>query len=160
MTTRTPCALMMVRALVIAMVFGVGMSASTLAGSAEDPQEAAHAWRVHRGAYFDSLWGVDIIGVKLVSSGWMLQFKYRVTDPEKAKELLGNHAKPYLVDEASGAKLAVPAMENVGELRQAAVPEAGRTYFIIFGNANKIVQRGAKVSVEIGSFMADELIVE
>jgi hypothetical protein len=51
-------------------------------------------------------------------------------------------------------------MENVGELRQAAVPEAGRTYFIIFGNANKIVQRGAKVSVEIGSFVADELIVE
>ena len=112
------------------------------------------------GIYYRRNWGVDIVGVRLVSSGWMLQFKYRVTDPEKAKGLLAHNAKPYLVDEASGAKLAVPAMENIGELRQATAPEEGRTYFIIFGNANKIVRRGNRVNIEIGSFRADGLVVE
>jgi hypothetical protein len=147
-------------ALLIVAVLAAGGAHAEPAAAGVDPRDAAHAWRVHRGPYFESTWGIDIVGVKLVSSGWMLQFKYRVTDPEKAKGLLGDHAKPYLADEASGAKLAVPAMENVGELRQATVPEEGRTYFIIFGNANKIVRRGNRVSIEIGSFLADELIVE
>jgi hypothetical protein len=125
-----------------------------------DPRDAAHAWRVRRGPYFESKWGVDIVGVKLVSSGWMLQFKYRVTDPEKAGVLLDSETKPYLVDGVSGAKLAVPALENVGELRQATAPQTGRTYFVMFGNANQVVKRGNRVRIEIGSFLAEDLIVE
>ena len=125
-----------------------------------DPRDEALAWRVHRGLNFERMWGIEILGVRLVSSDWMLQFKYRVTDPQKAQDLLSRHAKPYLVDQASGATLAVPAMENIGELRQVSAPEEGRTYYIIFGNANKIVRRGNRVSIAIGSFHADEMIVE
>ena len=125
-----------------------------------DPRDEAHAWRVRRGPFFDSTWGVEVIGVKLVSSGWMLQFKYRVTDSVKAKELFDHGTNAYLTDEPSGAKLSVPTLDNVGALRQMSEPEQGRTYYIVFGNASKIVQRGNRVSIEIGRFVADDLIVE
>ncbi|EEA01405.1 putative transmembrane protein [Burkholderia sp. H160] len=145
---------------VLATLVGQSACVAPASTSAADPRDAAHAWRVRRAPYFDSTWGVDIVGVRLVSSGWMLQFKYRVTDPEKARTLLDSHAKPYLIDEASGAKLAVPALENIGELRQVSAPEPGRTYYVVFGNANKIVKRGNRVQIEIGRFVADNLIVE
>jgi hypothetical protein len=111
-------------------------------------------WAAANGTYLKRTWGVDVVGVRLVSSEWMLEFKYRVLDPDKAAPLLDEHVKPYLVDEASGARLAVPAMENVGELRQHTTPNANRIYFMIFGNAERIVPRGGHVSVVIGQFQA------
>jgi hypothetical protein len=125
-----------------------------------DSNVAARSWRVRRGPFFERTWGIDIVGVRLIASGWMLQLKYRVIDPDKARGLLDRDAKPYLVDELSGAKLAVPAMENVGDLRQASAPDSGKTYFIIFGNASKIVRRGNPVDIEIGAFRAEGLVVE
>lgn len=145
----------------LTLLFGMSACVATAPKVAmTNSSEEAKAWRVHRGTYFERMWGIDIIGVRLLSSDWMLQFKYRIIDPEKAKTLMVRQAKPYLVDQVSGAKLAVPAMENIGELRQTPMPTEGRTYFIIFGNANKIVQRGNRVNIEIGSFIADEMIVE
>ncbi len=125
-----------------------------------DPIAAAHVWRVRQNAVVERSWGVEVIGVRLTASEWMLEFKYRVTDPEKARELLAHDAKPCLTDRQSGAKLAVPAMENVGELRQTAAPAIGRDYFILFGNANKIVRRGNLVDIEISGFHADGVTVE
>lgn len=130
------------------------------AESNQDPRDLARAWRLYRNPLFERTWGVDILGVRLVSSNWMLQFKYHVIDPEKAKLLLDRTAKPYLTDKTTGAMLAVPAMENIGELRQATSFERGRDYFIIFGNANKVVQRGGHVTIEIGAFRAEDLVVE
>lgn len=126
----------------------------------EDVRDMAHAWRINRNPQLERMWGINITTVRLVSSDWMLQFKYRVTDPEKARSLLDHQAKPYLTDKPSGAMLAVPAMENVGELRQVSSLVTGRDYFIIFGNANKVVRRGNRVNVQIGAFHADDLVVE
>jgi hypothetical protein len=109
---------------------------------------------------FERTWGVDVVGVHPISSGQMLRFTYRILDPAKAKTLQEKTVKPYLTDEATGTRLAVPAMENVGELRQTAAPEAGRTYFIIFGNPGGLVRSGSRVSVVIGSFHAEGLIVD
>jgi hypothetical protein len=117
-------------------------------------------WAAANSTYLKRTWGVDVVGVRLLSSDWMLEFKYRVLDPDKAAPLLDQHVKPYLVDDVSGARLAVPAMENVGELRQHTTPDANRNYFMIFGNADKIVPRGGHVSVVIGQFQASGLPVQ
>ena len=90
----------------------------------------------------------------------MLTFRYKVLDAEKAKVLLDAKSTAYLVDEVSGARMAVPAMENIGELRQSKDAVTGREYFIMFGNGSRIVQRGSKVDVVIGNFHADGIIVE
>jgi hypothetical protein len=117
-------------------------------------------WRARQGLYYKRNWGVEIIGVKPVTSGYMLAFRYRVLDPEKAKSLNDRQTKAYIIDEASGIRLAVPAMENVGELRSGTSPEAGRNYFMIFGNPGKLVKSGSRVSVVVGNLSVEGLVVD
>ena len=117
-------------------------------------------WHARFSERYKRIWGVDIGGVRSVSSGYMLRLNYRVLDPDKAKPLFDKKSKPYLIDEKSGARLAVPAMENIGELRQTAAPVGDRQYFIIFGNPGKLVQPGNRVSIVIGDFRADGVIVD
>lgn len=109
--------------------------------------------------YFKRNWGIEVIGVHPVSSGYMLNFRYRITDPVKAKSLNDMKSKAYVIDDVTGTRLAVPAMEKVGELRSGATPEAGRIYFMIFGNPGKLVKPGGKVSVVVGNFHVDSLVV-
>lgn len=125
-----------------------------------DSEPSARDWRQRQGLYYKRNWGVEIIGVKPVSSGLMLAFKYRVLDPEKAKLINDRKTRAFLRDEATGNVLMVPAMENVGELRTGAAPQAERTYFMIFGNPGKLVKSGSRVSVVAGALHVDNLIVD
>ncbi len=133
--------------------------AATENATADSKPGPSGDWHAREGVYFQRNWGVDIVGVRPVSSGYMLEFRYRVLDPKKAKALNNKKARPYLIDEATGIRLAVPSMENIGELRQVAAPEADRTYFMIFGNPGKLVKSGNRVSVVIGDFRVTGLTV-
>src|SRR5882762_1788669 len=156
------------RLLVAAFTAGVGLtccvaSAGSLKAVAHEPKAAGATsaeWRSRQGLYYKRNWGVEIIGVKPVSSGYMLAFRYRVIDPEKAKVLNDRHSKAYLRDLATGTVLSVPAMENVGELRTGTAPEVDRTYFMIFGNPGKLVKSGSRVTVVAGNMHVDGLIVD
>jgi len=128
--------------------------------SAITPTASASSWAARYGEYYQRNWGVEIAGVRRVSSGYLLEFRYRVIDPEKAKPLTEKAARPYLHDEASGATLAVPALEKIGEVRQTAKPVADRVYYMIFGNPGQLVKPGNRVSVVIGKFRVDGLIVQ
>jgi hypothetical protein len=121
--------------------------------------QAEGDWHTRHGLNFQRNWGVDIVGVRRVSSGLMLRFDYRVVDPEKASVLTDRKSRPYLIDEATGAALAVPAMENIGELRQVAPLETTRTYFMIFGNPGGLVKQGGRVTLVVGTFRAEGLEV-
>jgi hypothetical protein len=52
----------------------------------------------------------------------MLAFRYVVLDPEKAQVFNDKRNSAYLIDEKTGAKLTVPQMEKVGELRTTTSP--------------------------------------
>lgn len=135
--------------------------AAQAAASAPSESKAAQKFAGNRQSlYFKRNWGIDIVGVHPVSSGQMLAFRYRVLDEAKAKALFDKTVKPYLIDEVTGTRLAVPAMENVGELRQDVRPEADRIYYVIFGNPGKLVKPGSRVSIVIGNFHLDGLIVD
>lgn len=105
-------------------------------------------------------WGVDSFSAKLVESGQMVRFSYRVTDPEKAKPLSDKKSPPSLIDEEAHVKLVVPSMEKVGELRQSSTPEAGKLYWMVFSNKGRFVKSGDRVSIVIGKFRADEIVVQ
>lgn len=135
-------------------------TATVVAAVDMTPARAAAGWRTRENLYYKRNWGVEILGVKPVSSGYMLSFKYRVVDPEKATQLNDSHTRPYLRDETTGTVLSVPTMENVGELRTGAAPLADRTYFMIFGNPGKLVKSGSRVSVVSGTLHVDGLIVD
>jgi len=110
--------------------------------------------------FYQMMWGVDSLGVKSVESGQMIRFSYRVIDVEKAKGLNDKKANPFLIDEKARVKLVVPTMEKVGQLRQSSTPEAGKSYWMVFSNKGNFVKRGNRVSVEIGRFRVDGLVVQ
>ena len=51
-------------------------------------------------------------------------------------------------------------MEKIGQLRQVGAAQADKEYWMVFSNKGNMVRRGDEVSVVIGRFHADGLIVE
>src|SRR5512140_2698784 len=87
-------------------------------------------------------WGIDVVRIFATASGAMLDFLFRVIDPEKAAPLFGRRTKAYLVNEVTKRALAVPDAPKTGPLRNTGHPEAGRTYFMVFSNLDRAVRRG------------------
>jgi hypothetical protein len=112
------------------------------------------------GTYYRLVWGVDSLGVKLVESGEVIRFTYRVLDGSKAKALNDKKSEPKLIDPRAGVSLVVPSMENIGQLRQSSTPEAGKSYWMAFSNKGRPVKHGDHVIVQIGQFRADGLVVD
>lgn len=104
-------------------------------------------------------WGIRIESVRLSAAGYMIDFRYRVLNQEKAAPLFERKTKPFLIDQQSGKKFVVPSPPKVGPLRTSEPPQADRTYFILFANPGKYVKQGNKVTVVIGDFKAENLIV-
>jgi len=112
------------------------------------------------GRYYKLVFGVDDLSVRLVESGDLVRFTWRVLDPEKARVLSDKRLEPALVDPGAGVSLVVPAMEKIGKLRQDAPPEAGKSYWMTFSNKGQKVKRGDHVSIVIGMFRAEGLVVD
>jgi hypothetical protein len=111
-------------------------------------------------AYYDLFWGVDSLRAKAVESGELIQFSYRVLDPERAKVLNDKNNEAVLIAPELRAKLIIPSLEKVGQLRQTSTPEQGKRYWMAFSNPGRVVKRGDRVNVSIGKFHVDGLVVE
>ncbi len=116
---------------------------------------AGRAWK-----HYQLVWGIDSLNVKLVESGEVVRFTYRVLDPDKAKALNDKNNEPSLIDPRAGVRLVVPSMEKIGQLRQASTPEAGKAYWMAFSNKGRPVKKGDHVDVVIGQFQAQGLVVD
>jgi hypothetical protein len=112
------------------------------------------------GKYYQLVWGVDSLSVKTVESGEMIRFAYQVLDVDKAKILNDKKFEPSLIDPQAGVRLVVPALEQVGILRQSAPAEAGKFYWMAFSNSGRRVKRGDRVNIVIGQFHAEGLVVD
>lgn len=110
--------------------------------------------------YYQGVWGVGDLHVKVAESGELIRFNYRVLDPVKAAALNDKKVEPELDDAQARVKLSVPQMEKVGKLRQESTPHAGMVYWMAFSNPTLQVQRGHRVDVVIGGFRATGLVVE
>lgn len=105
-------------------------------------------------------WGVRPLSVRQTADGHMLDFRYRITDVEKASPLFSPTIKPLIIDEDTGAVMAVPNVPKVGSMRSTRKPLKDRTYFMLFANPQKHIQPGHKVTVVIGDCRAEHLVVE
>lgn len=105
-------------------------------------------------------WGIEITSLRMSAGGHMIDFRYRVLNAEKANYLFKRENKPYLIDEASKKVLSVPTTAKVGPLRTTGYSKEGRTYWMFFGNGNGLVKAGSKVTVVIGDFRAENLVIQ
>jgi hypothetical protein len=110
--------------------------------------------------YLKRRWGVEVMGVRLTAAGYMLEFRYRVLDAEKAKPIFERRTKPVLIHAETGAQLIVPTPAKTGALRTSDPPVGGRVYWMFFANPGNLVKPGNHVSIEIGEFRVGELVVK
>ena len=103
--------------------------------------------------------GIRPLKVQLSAGGYMLDFRYHVSDTEKAAPLFSSQIKPYLIDQKSGTKSFVSETPRFGALRQTRKPDSDKDYYIIFGNPAQRVKRGDTVTVVIGDLEIKDLIV-
>ena len=107
-------------------------------------------------------WGVELLGMRLTAAGMMLDFRFRVLDADKALPLFDQRIKPHIVAERSNIKLPVPMAAKVGAFRptnRGKNIKADKTYYMIFGNPDRHVKAGEKVTVVIGDFKVEHLKV-
>src|SRR6516225_5056477 len=103
---------------------------------------------------------MDSMAAKAVESGELIKFSYRVLDAEKARPLSDKTNEPLMFDPALKAKLVVPSLEEVGQLRQSSTPEAGKSYWMAFSNPGRVVKKGDHVDIVIGQFRAKGIVVD
>lgn len=110
--------------------------------------------------HYGMVWGVDSLSVKWAESGEMIRFSYRIVSAERAAILNDKKFEPTLIDPRAKVSLVIPALEKVGKLRQSSTPVDGRSYWMAFSNKGRLVKRGDRVTVVIGQFRAEGLVVD
>ena len=105
-------------------------------------------------------WGIEITSIRLTAANHMIDYRYRVLDAEKATDLFKRQIKPHLIHQKTGKVLAVPETAKLGPLRNSNIPKDGKIYWMFFGNAGDLVQANDKVTVVIGDFRVEDLVVE
>jgi hypothetical protein len=110
--------------------------------------------------YYPIIWGVDSFSVKAVESGELIRFSYRIVDPSKATVFNDKSIDAFLDSPTAHARLVIPSLEKVGQLRQYNHPEAGKSYWMAFSNPRRTVKRGDYVNVVVGRFHVDGVVVE
>lgn len=105
--------------------------------------------------------GVEIIAVRLSAAGAMLDLRYRVIDPEKAKPLMDDRITVGLVDPRTGAVATVPVDEQVGALRQhGSNIRPGQVLATLFGNPGRMLRKGDIVNLRLGDLEVTGLTIQ
>ncbi len=152
------------------LVLGLLIGSALLAGgattteaetccSAQTQESQSVASTKQASADLASRWGIEVNALRLSANGNMLDFRYRVIDPEKAAILGSAKIKPVLIDQESGAQLHVPSMPKVGQLRSTQRLVAGKIYTALFANPGAAVKKGQLVTIVFGDFRAENLTV-
>jgi hypothetical protein len=111
----------------------------------------------------EAAYGVRIEGLSLSAHGYLLDLRYRVTDPDKAAPLLDAKKTVHLVDDARNATLGVPKSPVIGGMRQTSrnrVIYTDRDYFILFVNPGRAVRQGDTLKLAVDGATIAELTVQ
>ena len=141
----------------MADVQSAGTTDAAAEGASTDTPQKPHP---REKTFMKRKWGVEVLFVRQTSAGYMLEFRYKVLDPEKAKPLFVRQTKPTLTHVDSGATFIVPTPPKTGALRNSNPPLDDHTYWMFFANPGKYVKPGDLVTIEIGDFVAKNIIVE
>ena len=127
--------------------------------SAANVENKSEASKHEKLSITEKKWGIRPLSIRLSAAGNLLDYRFRVIDPDKAMAVMKRGDKVYLIDQASGIKLPVPRTK-VGPLRQTGTkPKAGKVYPIMFSNTGKVIKSGSKVTLVIGDFRMENIVV-
>jgi hypothetical protein len=141
----------------LAMLFAGGLIMFLLSTPVVADERASHP---RKNTYMKREWGIEILYVRQTAAGYMLEFRYKVVDAEKAQALFERQIKPMLTHVESGAKMVVPTPAKTGALRNSNPPKDDHIYWMFFANPGQLVKPGEHVSIEIGEFVVKNLVVQ
>ena len=103
-------------------------------------------------------WGVEVVALRLTGANYMLDFRYKVLNPEKAAELFERANKPVLIHHSDRSQTRGAA---AGQDRPAAArptrPRPDGSISCCFSNPG-VVHAGDEVTIKIGDFEADVIV--
>ena len=151
-------------ALILACSFTAAAQEAEGAGATADSSSsgvaAERASHPRKNTFMKRQWGIEILYVRQTAAGYMLEFRYKVVDAEKAKALFNRQTKPVLIHNRTGAQFIVPTPAKTGALRNSNIPLDGHIYWMFFANPGMFVERGEEVDIQIGEFLAEKLVVQ
>ncbi|MDD2700776.1 MAG: hypothetical protein PHH36_06000 [Sideroxydans sp.] len=126
------------------------------------PQDVVPAQEESAPAQSERQLGIHPQGLRRSAAGYILDFRYRITDPAKAVAMLDRKVRPYLLDEATGAQLGVPDTDKLGQLRTTGRSKirTDQDYFILFANPGRFIQSGSRMTLVMGDKRIEDLVVE
>lgn len=142
----------------ILLLLAVGLAMGSVAVAAIEP-DMAKEMEVQKQQLAEE-WGIEILSMRLTAGSYMLDFRYKVLDREKARPIFKRQVKAVLVEQESGARFMVPNTPKVGPLRSSNMPQEGKNYFMLFANPGQYIKSGSLVTVEVGDFKAENLKVD
>lgn len=137
----------------------LGLASLLAAGCAATPDQRAALDTRPAAAAEDP--GMRVESLRLTAADYMLDLRYRITDPERAIAFFSRKTELQLVDPVSGARLAVPSTPKLGKLRQVARKDMpDRSYFMLFANPGRYLKAGSQVILVAGETRVAQLTVE
>jgi hypothetical protein len=104
--------------------------------------------------------GIQARSLRLSAEGRMLDFRYKVLDPDKASKVITRNIHPYIVGEKQDTKIGVQTAKT-GEMRHTGNNlKVGKQYFVLFGNPKQQIKKGDQVTVVIGDYRMEHVMVD
>jgi hypothetical protein len=103
---------------------------------------------------------IEVVAIRSSAAGYILDFRFRVIDLDRAMTFFREDIKPYVLDQKSGKSLSVPVPAKLGPMRPTGRdPKEGITYWMYFGNPG-LISIVDKVTVVVGDYRLRNLTVE
>jgi hypothetical protein len=106
-------------------------------------------------------WGIEPVHIRVTAGGYMIEFRYRIIDAEKALILSDRKDFPHLQALKSKARLNVPYGPTVGFLKSnRKFVKPGKNYTTMFNNQGQHLIAGDLVQIEIRDQVSPKLTLE
>lgn len=102
-------------------------------------------------------YGIDITLIGVTAAGGMVDFRYQVTDTDKADLVIHDlDLFPKIVEEDTGATLVMRSLPHSHNQKL----ELGGNYFFLLPNGNNALHPGSSVTLVIGDVRVEHMIVQ
>ena len=106
-------------------------------------------------------WGIEPVHIRVTAGGFMIEFRYKVVDVDKALILSDRKDFPFLLAQKSRAKLSVPFGATVGFLKSnRGFLKLGKNYIAMFSNEGQHLLSGDEVKIQVREQVSPILVLE
>lgn len=106
-------------------------------------------------AAIEDRYGIHVTMVAVTAAGGVVDFRFKVTDPEKAEKYMHGpyNELPILIAETNGTR--IDPRTHIHKANY----EFGRTYYMIYRNPGGVIEPGSEVTIVLGDLRLNHVPV-